>query len=609
MGSVYRAYDRELDRTVAIKVIRPGLVADPSAVQRFKQELLLGSKVSHKYILRIHDLGEVDGLKFISMAFVDGEDLHSILRREGRLPIDRALTIGREIAEALAAAHAEGVIHRDLKPHNILIDRAGTVYVSDFGLAKSLAAAPDMTRSGELLGTPRYMAPEQVSGGQVDHRVDLYAFGSDPLRDGHRHGAIPRRLRHRGAADAGPIQAARSAYRQRRYACTAGGRDPALPRNQPKSSLSVCRGHPRRPRHRRRIAQQFAPRPSANAIDSIAVAAAGARTRVVAAPRSGCCGRDPGAGWCRMVRREPAAAVLASLDATDGAATSPQTRYLAVLPFRVLGDPQQLRYVGDGVVEALSSRLFQLSNVTVVSSRDVEQARNAPSIADAAHTLGANLIVEGTVQAAGDSLRLVVNLHDIATGKRTWSRQFTGTRETLFTLQDDVYDGLVGALGGSTRPEAIAHAADRPTDDIEAYDLYLKGRDALRAGQDMKQLDAAIDYFQQAVRKDPRFALAHTGLADASLTMYAEKRDTIWVERARASAERARELDDKLPEVHYALGSVYSESGRNAEAVVVLRRALELAPNSDEAYRRLGQAYQALGEGPKRWTPSPKPLG
>src|SRR4029453_15786364 len=124
-----------------------------------------------------HDLGEVEGLKFISMAFVDGEDLHSILRREGRLPIDRAVAIGRQIAEALAAAHAEGVIHRDLKPHNILIDRSGTAFVSDFGLAKSLASAADMTRSGELPGTPRYMAPEQVSGGQVDHRVDLYAFG------------------------------------------------------------------------------------------------------------------------------------------------------------------------------------------------------------------------------------------------------------------------------------------------------------------------------------------------------------------------------------------------------------------------------------------------
>jgi len=179
MGSVYKAYDRELDRMVALKVIRPGLVADPSAVRRFKQELLLGSKVSHRNILRIHDLGDVDGMKFISMAFVDGEDLHKILRREGRLPVDRAVKIAREIAEALAAAHAEGVVHRDLKPQNILIDGSGTAFVSDFGLAKSLAsAAAGMTRTGELLGTPRYMAPEQIEGGGTpDHRVDLYAFG------------------------------------------------------------------------------------------------------------------------------------------------------------------------------------------------------------------------------------------------------------------------------------------------------------------------------------------------------------------------------------------------------------------------------------------------
>ena len=215
-------------------------------------------------------------------------------------------------------------------------------------------------------------------------------------------------------------------------------------------------------------------------------------------------------------RSAPTAASTATSQAAP--ARRQQTRYLAVLPFRVLGDPQQLRYVGDGVVEALSSRLFQLSGVTVVSSRDAEQARGAASIAEAARSLGANLIVEGTVQAAGDSLRLVVNLHDIATGRRTWSRQFTGTRETLFTLQDDIYDGLVGALGASPRPEALAHSADRPTDDIEAYDLYLKGRDALRSGQDLQQLEAAIDFFEQAVRKDSGFALAHAGIADASLT-------------------------------------------------------------------------------------------
>ncbi len=597
MGSVYKAYDRELDRMVAIKVIRPGLVADPSAVQRFKQELLLGSKVSHKHILRIHDLGEVEGLKFISMAYVDGEDLHGILRREGRLPIERAIAIARQIADALAAAHSEGVVHRDLKPHNILIDQAGTAYVSDFGLAKSLASAADMTRSGELLGTPRYMAPEQVSGGQVDHRVDLYAFGlilyemvtgTVPF---HGDSAIAELLmrvqtkppdpRTVNAEIPGPL--ADVILR-----CLEA--NPNLRYQTAEDILAgLAFGDEGRSSSRRSYRRtQSIPLP----LPALPAPATWSRQRI-AAVVAAILAVAGIAGWLALGRRSgPAASSTAT---TQTAPVAPQhTRYLAVLPFRVLGDPQQLRYVSDGVVEALSSRLFQLSNLTVVSNRDVEQARKAASIADAARTLGANLIVEGTVQSAGDSLRLVVNLHDIATGKRTWSRQFTGTRETLFTLQDDVYDGLVAALGASPRPETIAHSADRPTDDIEAYDLYLKGRDALRAGPDAKNLDSAIDFFQQAVRRDPRFALAHTGLADASLAMYGEKRDSIWVERARASAERAREIDDKLPQVHFALGSVYSESGRNAEAVIVLRKALELAPNSDEAYRRLGLAYQAL---------------
>jgi serine/threonine-protein kinase len=603
MGSVYRAYDRELDRTVAIKVIRPGLVADASAVQRFKQELLLGSKISHKHILRIHDLGEVEGLKFISMAFVDGEDLHSILRREGRLPIERAVGIARQIAEALAAAHSEGVIHRDLKPHNILIDRSGTAYVSDFGLAKSLASAADMTKSGELLGTPRYMAPEQVSTGHVDHRVDLYAFGL--ILYEMVTGTVPF---HGDSAIAELLQRVQNKPPDPR---TVNAEIPAPlaeiilrcletnPNLRYQSAEDILAGledigfdqpsGSRRSYHRR---TESIPLPLPQAPDAAPAPSSGwsrQRLAIVVAATLVVAGLG---GWLAVNRSQAPATPAASAPAP---AAMQQQRYLAVLPFRVLGDPEQLRYVGDGVVEALSSRLFQLSDVTIVSSRDVEQARGAASIAEAARTLGANLIVEGTVQSAGDSLRLVVNLHDMATGKRKWSRQFTGTRATLFTLQDDIYDGLVGALGASTRPEALAHAADRPTDDIEAYDLYLKGRDALRSAQDKPQLATAIDFFEQAIRKDSRFALAHTGLADAGLAMYAEEKDSIWVERARAAAERARDLDDKLPQVHFALGSVYSDSGRNAEAVVVLRKALELAPNSDEAYRRLGMAYQALG--------------
>jgi serine/threonine-protein kinase len=592
MGSVYKAYDRELDRLVAIKVIRPVLVADPTAAQRFKQELLLGSRVSHKHILRIHDLGEANGLKFISMAYVDGDDLHRVLRRGGRLPVERAIALGRQIADALAAAHAEGVVHRDLKPQNILIDGSGAAYVSDFGLAKLLEGpAANVTRSGELLGTPRYMAPEQVEGGVVDHRVDLYAFGlilyemvtgTVPFRGDSAIQELLERVRGK-APDPRTMNADTPApLADVILRCLERSPDDRYQTAAEIVAALDAIGAPRTARHSQLPLPRLLRHPRARRRRVLLLAATATMLTVAfglslwwMAGRT----RNDAAG------RPPAAAAAAT-----------GQKHLAVLPFRVLGSVDQLRYVGEGVVEALSSRLFQLSDVRVISTRDVEQARTARSMDEAARLLGANLIVEGTVQAAGDELRLVVSLHDMSTGKLTWTRQFTGTRDGLFVLQDQIYDALVSALGASAPASAPAAAAARPTSDIDAYDAYLKGRDALRSREKPEQLRAAVDLFEQAIRQDPSFALAYAGLADASLIMYREKKDSYWAERARAAALRGRDLDERLPEVHYALGSVYSESGRSAEAVVELRRALELAPSSDEACRRLGVAYQELGK-------------
>jgi eukaryotic-like serine/threonine-protein kinase len=178
MGRVYKAFDKQLERTVAIKVVRLGVMGSEEALHRFKQELLLASKVSHKNILRIHDMGEAGDVKFISMAYVEGQDLHQILHDTPNLPFERALNFARQLAEALAAAHAEGVVHRDLKPQNILVGKDDHVYVSDFGLAKSFEDdAAGMTRTGAFLGTPRYMSPEQVEGNPADQRSDLYSYG------------------------------------------------------------------------------------------------------------------------------------------------------------------------------------------------------------------------------------------------------------------------------------------------------------------------------------------------------------------------------------------------------------------------------------------------
>src|SRR5438034_1827440 len=173
MGAVYKAHDKELDRTVALKLVRPNLMADPETMQRFKQELLLASRISHKNILRIHDLGDVGGVKFISMAYVQGRDLHDVITECGRLPVDRAVHIAKQLAGALDAAHAEGVVHRDLKPRNVLVDQADQVYVSDFGLAKylesvvhvditGLAVSVTDTGTGEVLREPGYMSAEHA---------------------------------------------------------------------------------------------------------------------------------------------------------------------------------------------------------------------------------------------------------------------------------------------------------------------------------------------------------------------------------------------------------------------------------------------------------------
>jgi serine/threonine-protein kinase len=628
MGTVFRARDRELDRTVAIKIIRPAFLAQPGVLQRFKQELLLGSKVSHRHILRIHDLGDVGGQKFISMAYVEGQDLHEILQRQGRLTIARALRFARQIAEALDAAHREGVVHRDLKPHNIMVDRGDEVRVSDFGLAKSLeSAAGGMTRTGELLGTPRYMAPEQVEGGAIDHRADIYALGlilyemvtgDLPF---HGESAIQELLarvrleapdpRALNAEVPGPLAEIIARCLARvpadRYQ-SAGEVLDALAAVNPEApaqplpgsgplDVTVMGGGGRPPRDASSSAGPGAGRAASDAGGGAApaVAAGGGRRRLVAAALAVAVLAGGGLLLFRLLANRAAPGETVGVK-TDGAgpATPAPERYLAVLPFRVLGD-DSLQYLADGLEEALSSKLFQLNQLRVASTRDVVEAGPFDSIEKAGRALGANLIVEGTVQVAGDRLRVVANLHDVRAGTRIWSQQFTGLTADLFTLEDQVHAELVQALALEASTDVLARSAVRPTDNVEAYDLYLRGRTALRAENDPAKLKEGLALFERAVGKDPVFALAYAGLADASLRLYNDTKDRLWSDRALAAAQRARDLNEQLPEVHLALGAVYTATGRRPEAVAELKRALELAPGSDEAHRRLASAYRALG--------------
>ncbi len=583
MGEVYRARDTQLHRTVALKVLPASFSSDLDRMRRFLREARTASALNHANIAHIYEVGEAGGVHFIAMEYVVGRSLADILG-EGPLPGARVLEIAGQIAEALDEAHAHGVVHRDIKPGNVMVSERGQVKLLDFGLAKALPEPsgedaqelPTLTKTaaGVVLGTVPYMSPEQALGQPVDARSDIFSLGI---------------LMYEAAAGGRPFRAQSAAPLLDQILHEDPPRlsavNPAVP---PRLDRIVARCLRKRREDRYQTAKELledlrggrpgaARWPARRVIAASLVASTLVALGVLAVRSRG--GRDAG----------PAAD-----PGTSGAlATGSRVRVLAVLPFRPIGNEETSRLAAAGMMESLSSRLFPLAAVHVVSSRDVEQAGQAPTIEKAARSLGAQLIAEGTVQSVGERLRLVVNLHDIVGKRQVWSQQFTGAYGDLFALQDQVYEEIVKGL--AIAPES-ASATQRPTHDIAAYDLYLKGREALRSRQAPDELRAAVSFFEQAIRKDGGFALAYTGLADASLVMYGETKESLWADKAVGAALRARDLDDRLPEVHRALGSVYVETGKYSEAVSCLRRALELAPGSDDTYRRLGAVYQELGK-------------
>src|SRR6202142_1603948 len=411
MGRVYKAYDKDLDRTVAIKVVREGAIGQSDALKRFKQELVLASKISHKNILRIHDMGDVAGLRFISMAYVEGQDLQHIIRDNPKMPMDRVLKFTQQIAEALAAAHAEGVVHRDLKPQNLLVDKNDQIFVCDFGLAKSFEeGAIGMTRTGAFLGTPRYMSPEQVEGKPADGRADLYAFGlilyEMVIGDVPFTGESTLKVMYQR------IQEKPKSPKVLR---------PDLPNWLVKIIMRCLERDPNdRYQNAYEILATLQGGSSGSSMSRVGMSRIGSGVQSVTI-------RTPGFGshrWVWVVAGVVALLLLALAippvqhlipgfhveqtgpagSAASGIPPLSSGRYGAILPLQVLGDQSQLGYLAQGIQEALAAKLFQLKGVHVTSSDAAAKADPKQPVEKIARSLGANTLVQGMVQGNGDKI-------------------------------------------------------------------------------------------------------------------------------------------------------------------------------------------------------------
>jgi TolB-like protein/predicted Ser/Thr protein kinase len=522
MGVVYRAEDVKLGREVALKFLPAEWTRDEEARSRFLREARAAAALNHPSICTVHEIDEADGRIFIAMELIEGGDLKARLA-SGPISLEKALTIAAEIADALEEAHAKGIVHRDVKPANVMLAADGRAKIMDFGLAR-LAGATDLTRTGTTLGTVAYMSPEQARGDEVDHRTDIWSLGV---------------LLYEMVTGTRPF---------------VGDRDQAVIR-------SILNDEPRGPAVEAPqemigiLARALAKSPSAR------YESAGDLARDLRAIR-------------RQLEADPTTAV---------AMESKLIPSIAVLPFANMSPDPDNEYFGDGLAEELMNALAQLPGLRVAARTSAFQFRGKDAdIREIGGKLNVGTVLEGSVRKAGNRIRVTAQLINVADGFHTWSERYDREMEDIFELQDEITAAIVEQLRVRLGPDAGAPVVRRHTENLDAYALYLKGRyywNSLTA----EGLRRSRECYQGAVEIDPEYALAHAALSmwHQSLTFWADSPPGESFAASRAAAERAIELDDTIALAHNCLAVIdFSHNWEWNKAERGFKRVIELDPAS-----------------------------
>jgi serine/threonine-protein kinase len=584
MSRVFLAVENALGRKVVIKVLAPELAAGVSG-ERFAREIRLAANLQHPNIVPLHAAGEAGDLPYYTMPFVEGLSLRSRMTNGTPLSVPECVRILRDVARALWYAHDQGVVHRDIKPENVLLSGDAAV-VTDFGIAKAVSAAQavgsgeTLTRAGMGIGTPAYMAPEQAFGDPAtDRRADIYSFGC---------------LAYEMLAGKPPFAGKQSHQLAIAHAMETPALLETANRTVPHAlSALVSQCLAKNPDERPQSAREIVERLEAVSTSS---------GQHVATNRGISRNRALIGGAAALVLVGIASAVaLRNRGGTTTTTTdrSGRPESLAVLPFENVGGDTANAYFAEGIADELTNALAKIPAIRVASRSSAFTFQGKRTDArQVGRALNVGSVLEGTVRRAGNRLRVSAQLTSAGDGLVRWSDTYEREVRDVFAVQDDITRAIVGALRVKLdTASGRAASARRGTTDLEAFDRYLRGRYAWNK-RTPDGLQESIRYFEEAIRRDPTYADAYSGMADAYISLfdYEILKPEEANPRARAAAMRAIALDSTLAEAHTSLAHVLLHEWKWDESEAEFRRALELDPEQAATYHWYALALTSVGK-------------